>query len=30
MHKLALILYVISVPLTAQWPNHPNPGMPSL
>jgi hypothetical protein len=28
MHKLAMILCVISVSLTAQWPNHPTPGMP--
>ena len=28
MHKLAIILCVMSVPLTAQWPIHPTPGMP--
>jgi hypothetical protein len=28
MHKLAMILCVISVSLTAQWPNHSTPGMP--
>jgi len=28
MHKLAIILCVMSVSLTAQWPNHPTPGMP--
>ena len=28
MHKLAMILCVTSVSLTAQWPNHPTPGMP--
>ena len=28
MHKLAMILCVMSVSLTAQWPNHPTPGMP--
>ena len=27
MHKLAVILCVTSVSLTAQWPNHPTPGM---
>ena len=26
--KLAMILCVMSVSLTAQWPNHPTPGMP--
>ncbi len=26
MHKLALILCVTSVSLTAQWPDRPNPG----
>jgi len=28
MHKLATILCVMSVSLTAQWPNHPTPGVP--
>jgi hypothetical protein len=28
MHKLLMILCVMSVSLTAQWPNHPFPGMP--
>jgi hypothetical protein len=28
MCKLAMILCVMSVSLTAQWPNHPMPGMP--
>lgn len=28
MHKLAMILCVMSVSLTAQWPNHPTPGLP--
>src|ERR1700730_2654791 len=28
MHKLALILCGMSVSLTAQWPNHPTPGIP--
>jgi hypothetical protein len=28
MHKLAMILCVTSVSLTAQWPNHPTPGVP--
>ncbi len=28
MHKLAMILCVTSVSLTAQWPNHPTPGLP--
>ena len=28
MHKLAMILCVMSVSLTAQWPTHPTPGMP--
>jgi hypothetical protein len=28
MHKLAIILCGMSVSLTAQWPNHPTPGMP--
>jgi hypothetical protein len=28
MHKLAMILFVTSVSLTAQWPNHPTPGIP--
>jgi hypothetical protein len=28
MHKLATILCLMSVSLTAQWPNHPTPGMP--
>jgi hypothetical protein len=28
MHKLATILLVLSVPLMAQWPNHPAHGMP--
>jgi hypothetical protein len=28
MHKLAMILCVTSVSLTAQWPNRPNPGLP--
>ncbi len=28
MHKLAMILCVMSVSLTAQWPNHPTPGIP--
>src|SRR5258708_17131562 len=27
MHKLAMILCVMSVSLTAQWPNHPTPGV---
>ena len=27
MHKLAIILCATSVSLTAQWPNHPTPGM---
>src|SRR6266576_1568959 len=27
MHKLATILCVMSVSLTAQWPNHPTPGI---
>ena len=28
MHKLAIILCVISVSLSAQWPNYPTPGTP--
>jgi hypothetical protein len=28
MHKLAMILCVTSVSLTAQWPNHPTSGIP--
>ncbi|MGB6945505.1 MAG: hypothetical protein WBE37_24115 [Bryobacteraceae bacterium] len=28
MHKLAVVLCAMSVSLTAQWPNHPTPGMP--
>ncbi|HTD43024.1 MAG TPA: hypothetical protein VK687_02540 [Bryobacteraceae bacterium] len=28
MHKLAMILCVMSVSLTAQWPNRPNPSVP--
>jgi hypothetical protein len=28
MHKLAMILCAMSVALTAQWQNHPTPGMP--
>ena len=28
MHKLATILCVMSVSLTAQWPSHPTPGIP--
>jgi hypothetical protein len=28
MHKLALILFVTSVSLIAQWPNRPTPGVP--
>jgi hypothetical protein len=28
MHKLATLLCVMSVSLTAQWPSHPTPGMP--
>jgi hypothetical protein len=28
MHKLAMILCFMSVSLTAQWPNHPTPGVP--
>jgi hypothetical protein len=28
MYKLAMILCVMSVSLTAQWPNHPTPGVP--
>jgi hypothetical protein len=28
MHKLPMILCVMSVSLTAQWPKHPTPGMP--
>lgn len=28
MHKLILILCVTSVSLTAQWPDHPTPGVP--
>jgi hypothetical protein len=28
MHKLAMILCVMSFSLTAQWPNHPTPGLP--
>ena len=28
MHKLAMTLCVMSVSLTAQWPNHPTPGVP--
>ena len=28
MRKLATILCVTSVSLTAQWPNHPTPGIP--
>src|ERR1700731_1952700 len=28
MHKLTMILCVMSVSLTAQWPNHPGPGLP--
>src|ERR1700676_2187265 len=28
MHKLAMILCVTSVALTAQWPNRPTPGIP--
>ncbi len=27
MHKLLMILCVMSVSLTAQWPNHPTPGV---
>jgi hypothetical protein len=30
MHKLAMILLVMSVPLMAQWPNHPTPGVPRM
>jgi hypothetical protein len=29
MHKLAMIL-LVSVPLMAQWPNHPTPGVPRM
>ena len=28
MNKLAMILCAMSVSLTAQWPNHPTPGVP--
>jgi hypothetical protein len=28
MHKLLVILCVMSASLTAQWPNHPTPGVP--
>ena len=28
MHKLAMIPLVMSVPLMAQWPNRPTPGLP--
>jgi hypothetical protein len=28
MYRLAVILCVMSLSLTAQWPNHPTPGMP--
>jgi hypothetical protein len=28
MHKLLMILCVMSISLTAQWPNHPTPGVP--
>jgi hypothetical protein len=28
MHKLAIILCVMSASLTAQWPDHPTPGLP--
>ena len=28
MHKLATILYVMSISVMAQWPNHPSPGLP--
>lgn len=28
MHKFAIILCVMSVSLTAQWPDHPAPGLP--
>jgi len=28
MHKLAMILCVTSISLTAQWPNHPTTGLP--
>jgi hypothetical protein len=28
MHKLAMMLCVMSVSLTAQWPNHPTAGVP--
>jgi hypothetical protein len=28
MHKLAIMLFVTSVALTAQWPNRPTPGIP--
>ena len=28
MTKLAMIPFVVSVPLMAQWPNHPTPGVP--
>lgn len=28
MHKLLMILCVMSVSVTAQWPNHPTPGVP--
>jgi hypothetical protein len=28
MHKLVMVLCAMSVSLTAQWPNHPTPGMP--
>jgi hypothetical protein len=28
MHKLAMILCVMTFSLTAQWPKHPTPGMP--
>jgi len=30
MYKLAMILLVVSVPLMAQWPNHPTPGVPRM
>jgi hypothetical protein len=28
MYKLAMMLSVMSISLTAQWPSHPTPGMP--
>jgi hypothetical protein len=28
MHKIGIILCAMSVSLTAQWPDHPTPGMP--